>query len=237
MSRSVSFTCIFKCLGNEVYDKNRASEIANKHTQQMERGWHQLADMFQSPCLCGFPACCRARHASVGPITNPLRNVIRVSDLSNNNQHAQTQFFKCSKAKFAHLCNCRETFFPPAQLQCMILLLTLPFNRRWVPHRALLFSHSPPHTHTNTHHAVCSPDIGKDLGLLPKDVSAWGRPEVMQSLTPARYTWFRKCSAPFIAMRPVLFNMLLLYFAVFAKTGTSFFSSLLCCDRPALPGP
>lgn len=77
------------------------------NTQQMEGGRHQLADMFQSTCRDVFWAFWHARHASVGPITNPLRNVIRVSDLSNSNQCVRTQSFKCSKAQFTYLCDCR----------------------------------------------------------------------------------------------------------------------------------
>ena len=110
VSISVSFTFCIKCLGNEVCDKNKVSEVQNKHTHthtryRWEGGWHQLADMFHSACRHVFVACggVLAMHQLA-----PLQNL---SEMSLESVTFQTTTSMLKHNTLASLyCIC--TFFP-----------------------------------------------------------------------------------------------------------------------------
>lgn len=92
----------------------------NTHTHTDTQTYNQLADMFHSACRRIFVARggVLAMH-QLALLQNLSENAIRISDLSNNNQHAQTQYLKgsltihrlhyiCTFLPFFHHCH----YFP-----------------------------------------------------------------------------------------------------------------------------
>lgn len=81
-----------------------ANTYTNRHTIQMKRGREGVplisTRVPPNELPCFGSVCWSARHASIVPITKPLWNVIGISDLCNNNKHAQTQCFKCLWTQF-----------------------------------------------------------------------------------------------------------------------------------------
>lgn len=108
-----------------------------RHTIQMERGRHQLADMFHSACCRVVVACggVLAMHEST-----PLQNVSEMSlesvTFKKNNQHAQTQYFEDSETQFTihwSYCTCmfviRQMFCFGVYFRCRFWLWILRLNK------------------------------------------------------------------------------------------------------------